>query len=527
MLSRSVGYTAGISADDALARASEGLALIKEGLAVLAEVDLDALDRSARLTLSKEMAADRTRLEALRSDVLAQVVEKKDWEGGPTRTPQEYERQVSGEPIDKARETIRRAQDLHEDLPLFRQAYRNGQITADYIDAVRRVIGHPALKRQLAELVDGEAALLDDALQMTADRFRRRVKAWAVKYTPVEEEREARKEKRQKKLHLFEKDGGWVLSGWLPHVDGEVVNTVLGSSMGRRAEGDDRLPPERRAEALVDVCVKATQTGQISSGARVTPHLLALVDLESLLTAEARARLAGELPAAGTHGIDHPVLGKLKATISAGIAAKHFTGLEPATLEDGTPLTPAQLQMTMCDSQISRIVMDGQSRVLDVGRSSRTCTPAQTLAVITRDRTCQFPGCDQRYASSHIHHANHWENGGSTDLDNLIMLCWHHHAKVHDEAITIHRYDGGVRFINRFGKEIANPNDHRGDLHRDGSDDQRSPRDFDQGCTVPENGRGRLQQLELLQQDSADSPGVLRPGLLSPRGLGHVGSMAS
>jgi predicted restriction endonuclease len=31
-----------------------------------------------------------------------------------------------------------------------------------------------------------------------------------------------------------------------------------------------------------------------------------------------------------------------------------------------------------------------------------------------------------------IHHIDYWENGGPTDLDNLIPLCSRHHHKAHE-----------------------------------------------------------------------------------------------
>jgi hypothetical protein len=32
---------------------------------------------------------------------------------------------------------------------------------------------------------------------------------------------------------------------------------------------------------------------------------------------------------------------------------------------------------------------------------------------------------------SHAHHLQHWIDGGPTNLNNLILLCGHHHRLVH------------------------------------------------------------------------------------------------
>lgn len=37
-----------------------------------------------------------------------------------------------------------------------------------------------------------------------------------------------------------------------------------------------------------------------------------------------------------------------------------------------------------------------------------------------------------RHRYLHAHHLIHWARGGPTDLDNLLLLCSHHHRFVHD-----------------------------------------------------------------------------------------------
>lgn len=53
-----------------------------------------------------------------------------------------------------------------------------------------------------------------------------------------------------------------------------------------------------------------------------------------------------------------------------------------------------------------------------------------------RDGSCQYPGCTQARRLK-AHHRTSWHDGGSTDLDNLILLCQWHHSWVHEEHITI------------------------------------------------------------------------------------------
>ena len=44
--------------------------------------------------------------------------------------------------------------------------------------------------------------------------------------------------------------------------------------------------------------------------------------------------------------------------------------------------------------------------------------------------TVVFPGC-HNVLFTNCHHVNEWELGGSTDLDNLALMCVHHHYLIH------------------------------------------------------------------------------------------------
>ncbi|MBM0126358.1 HNH endonuclease signature motif containing protein [Pimelobacter simplex] len=53
------------------------------------------------------------------------------------------------------------------------------------------------------------------------------------------------------------------------------------------------------------------------------------------------------------------------------------------------------------------------------------------IGVDVRARTAMPMACD-------AHHIVHWSDGGTTSLDNLIMLCRHHHTLVHHTPWAVH-----------------------------------------------------------------------------------------
>ena len=118
----------------------------------------------------------------------------------------------------------------------------------------------------------------------------------------------------------------------------------------------------------------------------------------------------------------------------------------------GTALAPETLRRLSCDCEILPIVMNGASVPLDAGRKRRLPSPTQRAAVIARDRHCQFTGCRIPAAWCQVHHIRHWTRGGSTNLDNLILLCHQDHHRLHEGGWNAIGPAENVRFVNPSGE---------------------------------------------------------------------------
>ena len=75
---------------------------------------------------------------------------------------------------------------------------------------------------------------------------------------------------------------------------------------------------------------------------------------------------------------------------------------------------------------------------LDTGAATETIPAHLRRTVITRDRHCRFPGCDQPAAACQPHHVLPRSQGGKTCLTNLLLLCTFHHL------IAVHRWGWGI-----------------------------------------------------------------------------------
>jgi hypothetical protein len=105
--------------------------------------------------------------------------------------------------------------------------------------------------------------------------------------------------------------------------------------------------------------------------------------------------------------------------------------------DTGEDLSPQAVRRMSCDADIIPVVLGGGSEVLDVGRHQRLASVAIWRALVARDRHCRFTGCTRPPVMCHAHHVQHWVDGGATCLDNMVLLCSHHHRLVHSGPWTI------------------------------------------------------------------------------------------
>lgn len=120
-------------------------------------------------------------------------------------------------------------------------------------------------------------------------------------------------------------------------------------------------------------------------------------------------------------------------------------GVLAATLDDGTRVSAETCRRVLCDCGLVPTLGDGEP--LNIGRRTRTIPPAIRRALRLRDHGCRFPGCTHdRFL--HGHHVQHWLHGGETSVDNLLLLCTHHHRLVHEGGWSIEPMaDGQWSFI--------------------------------------------------------------------------------
>lgn len=199
----------------------------------------------------------------------------------------------------------------------------------------------------------------------------------------------------------------WRIHGRLTGAAGSIVHEALTA----RAEGFGVFPDgtraplsQRRADALVAIC-QDTASPSGGGGGSVTVFVDATE--ASATNAETGVTVAGG-PRVGLHTLE-------------------------AVLCDGTV-------------EVTAVTADGTP--LGIGRTSRVVPPRLRRFVLHRDGGCVADGCDSTYRLQ-AHHRVPFSQGGRTDPDNLVTLCWfHHHVVIHGHGFSIDpdSKPGRVRF---------------------------------------------------------------------------------
>ena len=214
-----------------------------------------------------------------------------------------------------------------------------------------------------------------------------------------------------------------LLDARLPALEGEALLSVLhGYSEKLRAEGDGLTKSQRNADALAALVAGAAADGRVPT--------------------------AGGLPAAATITIPLAEADRLTGhphEPGCGGSSETVLPIRPnGRIGDHHTLGRAAGRFLMCCSELTGVVVShpgganplgallGQAREepLAVGRAQRFATIHQRKALAVRDKGCVIPGCGIPAGHCQPHHVTDWAAGGSTDLDQLALLCWAHHRQV-------------------------------------------------------------------------------------------------
>jgi hypothetical protein len=305
----------------------------------------------------------------------------------------------------QARDVVSRGL-ISEVAPGIAEVLAEGSTTSAHVDALGR--GLRIVGDQREAFLEHLPELIEASTTMNATDFGQLVRKTAK--SVVVDDGLSKFERQQRETFLSlrtDEEGCLHLRGKFDPISAAVIANTLGHVVeamfhsGDKEIGLDVMPwvepnEHRQARALVELLSGAD--GAHATG-MVRAEVIVHIDLDTLrhgLHADSVCRTSG--------GADVPV---------------------------------ETVRRLACDAAIIPVVLDGPSVPVDVGRAKRLATAHQRRALEAIHQSCAVPHCDVGFDRCHVHHREHWENGGATDLRNLVPLCHAHHRAIHEGGIDI------------------------------------------------------------------------------------------
>jgi hypothetical protein len=353
--------------------------------------------------------------------------------------------QVSGA---SAAALLARGRDLETDYPTTRLAWLAGEVTTDAVRelttgitrALRRV---PAGERDRVR-GEAEAILLPLATTATIAQLRRGIDRLTLFVDPDGAAQARLDAHDDQYLRLTPVGDGVDVKGYLTAETAAALLTCLDQvvdgwyrtgSLGPEDQptGDDRTDTLRRkhrrdhldALALADLARRCLDSGSLGTKHAQRPHVTLTVHLDELTHG-----LGGTLRLPGIGEQLLPPASVARILCDADLTAVLTRPTDSAGCTHDGHAGP---------SGLAEVIRERGREVLHVGRAHRTAPPRLRRALEVRDQHCAAPGCRIDPSRCEAHHVHEWERGGSTDVDNMVLLCTRHHHAVHEGRMRISR----------------------------------------------------------------------------------------
>lgn len=328
----------------------------------------------------------------------------------------------------------------------------SGALCVDAAETIRRFLDGVALRADRQQLGEAELLLVERAPMVGVDGLTRLIKQLQARLDPDGVKPREDELRAHRGLRIWEDRGGMIqLQGAFDPANGAPIKLAVealvsaelhrardakpgfGSTAdgGREASANDAecAGADRGAGAEQGAGADREGTASDSDGLFGEQRTIAQMNADALADIARLSLGAKHAPAALRH-----------ATVVARIDAGALVDGRGHGTIDGIdqPISAATVRELAMSAGISALLLGHRTEPLELGRAARLFTPAQKLALIERDGGCAWPACNRPPSHTQAHHIRWWkQHRGRTDLDNGIMLCSHHHHRVHDDGWVI------------------------------------------------------------------------------------------
>lgn len=344
------------------------------------------------------------------------------------------------------------ARTLVNHLPNTCSALATGDLSAAHATVIAKETA-AAIRDGLSEfaIFSIEQKAIAHAEFHTPSQVAQQVRSAIAKFAPATFEEVVEKARDCRRVSCYNDiDGMSTVVAILPAADAQTVMKAIEAFI---IKGSSAWENSRDLQNTESLNTGAKNSDSKNTGAKNSDSRSADMKRADALTAIAGFALAASSEEVALH--------RRPITVNVTIDLPTLLGLSenPGQLA-GYGAIPASVARALAsDGKWKRFITDPQTgALLDYGRE--TYQPPQALIdfLIARDRTCRFPGCRRSAALSDLDHAQSWEDGGTTSLDNLGALCRRHHQlKTHGGWAIESRADGSCTWTSPLGKIYQTP----------------------------------------------------------------------
>ena len=411
---------------------------------------ISGLSGSAASVWLAEVAGLAAMVDAFRVGLVAAIDTSEVWrESNPNATAASFLREQHTLDHGQARADLRAAESFDR-FPVLGDACREGRVSRDKADLILSF----GLRNATREAVFGEfvGIFTELAPDVTPRQLKETLVMWADQVDPVTTNTDEDAAHQRRELHVNRVGDGVKIDGFFGPDQGLKVMAAINAALTLHRRGENETSSQ--ADPVVGESLDSYRMVNSSSIARADAFIESIIDpvLES-----------GLLPTCGgapaTVCVTLP-MGRLQNPEQAADPVDVKTWLADGSLRDrggharatngpgAATVSGVKAQQLACDATIQRVVLSPTGKPLDIGRRTRVIPEQIRIALVIRDRGCVFPYCDKPAGWAEGHHIQHWSQGGSTSLANLVLLCSRHHHQVHAEHIPIEfNPDGKPRVV--------------------------------------------------------------------------------
>jgi hypothetical protein len=318
-------------------------------------------------------------------------------------------------------------------MPVVADALADGPVTPGHLASLTRATtASPALAAALAE-PEAQAQVVELARRLDASAFGRELARQAASLDPASRQGEHDEQFGNRYLNIAHTRGGTLIKGALDSIGGHRFQLAIDALSPRPGQDDPRDKGQRNADAVAAMAERIISDADTGRGSVVPTQVSLIVGEETWAALRDGRSGSGSSDAAREPGPGS----------TADVLAR-LRGVPAVTDEDGGVWPASEVARSLCDCELTRIVMNAEGRPLDVGFAKRLFTAAQRKGVVARDGGgCTVPGCGMPARYTQLHYLRWWRRHGGTDIANCCQLCVYHHGYVHRHDIRIERNRDG------------------------------------------------------------------------------------